>query len=1074
MYPNLNYTDHRDAAYFKEESRSSSPSGGITRTTNRGTSPTNDQLAAEKERAALLKRLSTASHLLKIKLDPTKGSQTPPQQSFEQRLSEATDATDHEADARHELGGSDGGGENLIENQRDAVLLRECSEEDAFTIHHSELFEGLAPFSSSERSFSLQRGERILFSTVSCRLVQPLQTTTGRMDISNVHLFFYPSSGEDESHDFTSSNRSRNNSEDSTWGSVATTQPTQPMSNKRWSLSNISSFHLRRHLLCNNALEFFFKHPTSDDNSTAFVVFDGTIERAAVLSQLLKIPMLKSIASKVNRSIKHVTELWVQRKMSNFDYLMHLNTQAGRSYNDLSQYPVFPWVLSDYTSEKLQFQRTLAKESEQLTRGPTKDTGDENAIKMIKEGKKDPASASASASSTALPSPWDPLSVFRDLSKPMGAINVARMAQFVTRYESFDEELAGVPKFHYGSHYSSAGVVLHYLLRMEPFTTWSVDLQGGRFDCPDRLFFSIREAWHSCTHSMSDVKELIPEFYYNYHFLTNYNECNFGVRQPSTKGGIGNAVGDVELPPWANGNPYEFVRIMRNALESDYVSSMLHNWIDLIFGSKQRGVEAEKATNLFFYLTYEGAVDLDLLNNDPLRRAATEEQINHFGQTPSQLFVSSHPTRKTKTDDDTFVLCPTIDAGVNHGLENVVFQTTLVPAEFHSKSKKSNASVPMHPGMKEQVRDIGVLSITCLSSTSSVSAHSKIVVVYDNGTVAIHGHKCTLPKSKHASKSTKKEHRLNWATPKTIPMNSSSSIQWTMARALQRNRVGSTHSSAVLQQQQQQEQFQWWMKPREELFASPQTGPHAGKVLFYGGHWDNQLKYCWIDVGTTKPLNGPYNMPGDASFRDVVTCLSFAEDGLTLGVGSNDSTCLVWAMNAVDRRIKLVHVLAGHDGAITGIRLSIKLDVVVSSSMDGLIAIHTLTNGHLLRSIPHPTGLAWHNVWMMGIDKGEIVGLSKKGLHLFSVHGDSLMECITHQDGVTCAAVSNNGETLITGGKNGVLTFRSLASSLNCVRQVDFESSSTVKTVHLSQHYVLVGFEDGSMGFVTELVKEEW
>jgi len=29
---------------------------------------------------------------------------------------------------------------------------------------------------------------------------------------------------------------------------------------------------------------------------------------------------------------------------------MHLNTLAGRSYNDLMQYPVFPWVISDYTS----------------------------------------------------------------------------------------------------------------------------------------------------------------------------------------------------------------------------------------------------------------------------------------------------------------------------------------------------------------------------------------------------------------------------------------------------------------------------------------------------------------------------------------------------------------------------------------------------------------------------------------------------------------------------------------------------------------------------------------------------
>lgn len=38
-------------------------------------------------------------------------------------------------------------------------------------------------------------------------------------------------------------------------------------------------------------------------------------------------------------------------EITNFQYLMHLNTLAGRSYNDLMQYPVFPWVLSDYDSE---------------------------------------------------------------------------------------------------------------------------------------------------------------------------------------------------------------------------------------------------------------------------------------------------------------------------------------------------------------------------------------------------------------------------------------------------------------------------------------------------------------------------------------------------------------------------------------------------------------------------------------------------------------------------------------------------------------------------------------------------
>lgn len=40
-----------------------------------------------------------------------------------------------------------------------------------------------------------------------------------------------------------------------------------------------------------------------------------------------------------------------KREISNFDYLMYLNTLAGRSYNDYMQYPVFPWVLADYHSE---------------------------------------------------------------------------------------------------------------------------------------------------------------------------------------------------------------------------------------------------------------------------------------------------------------------------------------------------------------------------------------------------------------------------------------------------------------------------------------------------------------------------------------------------------------------------------------------------------------------------------------------------------------------------------------------------------------------------------------------------
>jgi hypothetical protein len=82
----------------------------------------------------------------------------------------------------------------------------------------------------------------------------------------------------------------------------------------------------------------------------------------------------------------------------------------------------------------------------------------------------------------------------------------------------------------------------------------------------------------------------------------NSNNLDLGYKQR------GEHIDDVVLPPWARTHD-EFVRINRAALESEYVSANLHHWIDLIFGYKQRGPAALQANNLFFHLTYEGAVD---------------------------------------------------------------------------------------------------------------------------------------------------------------------------------------------------------------------------------------------------------------------------------------------------------------------------------------------------------------------------------------------------------------------------------------------------------------------------------
>jgi hypothetical protein len=50
---------------------------------------------------------------------------------------------------------------------------------------------------------------------------------------------------------------------------------------------------------------------------------------------------------------KSFSKRWQSGEITNFQYLMHLNTLAGRGYSDLTQYPVFPWVLADYESDML-------------------------------------------------------------------------------------------------------------------------------------------------------------------------------------------------------------------------------------------------------------------------------------------------------------------------------------------------------------------------------------------------------------------------------------------------------------------------------------------------------------------------------------------------------------------------------------------------------------------------------------------------------------------------------------------------------------------------------------------------
>ena len=276
---------------------------------------------------------------------------------------------------------------------------------------------------------------------------------------------------------------------------------------------------------------------------------------------------------------------WNNYDITNFEYLMQINSLAGRSYRDISQYPVLPWLVTSF-AEKLD-----------------------------------------------LNSPGS----YRDLKKNMGSLGSEnRRANFESKFEGLDPNIEEYP-FHYGTHYSSPGIIYHYLVRLPPFTQGMIELQSGHFDFADRTFYSISDSYRNCTTEQSDVRELIPEFYTLPEMFLNLNKYDFGSMQNSKR------VHNVELPLWAVDNPYFYVSRLRRGLESSFANQNLQSWIDLVFGFKQKGIEAKKSLNVFIHVTYEDTINFEAL--DDRDRLSIETQILNFGQTPSQLFLKPHLPR---------------------------------------------------------------------------------------------------------------------------------------------------------------------------------------------------------------------------------------------------------------------------------------------------------------------------------------------------------------------------------------------------------------------------------------------
>ena len=271
---------------------------------------------------------------------------------------------------------------------------------------------------------------------------------------------------------------------------------------------------------------------------------------------------------------------------------MWLNLYGNRSFNDISQYPVFPWILNSYQD-------------------PLKNDFSEDKYNL------------------------------RDMSLPMGMMAIEEKGEqrkelFLLNYETLKESGEMKPYF-YGSNYSNPIYVCNYLMRIFPFTHISIELQGSKFDQPDRLFISVESSFYNSITQKTDVRELIPEFYYLPEIFLNINDLNMGVLENGQK------VSDILTP--CHNNPYEFVLTMKSILESNELSNSIQNWIDLIFGSKAKGKEAENANNLFTEASYQENIDIKKVENKESYLRMVE-----FGLIPTQIMNKDCSKREKKED----------------------------------------------------------------------------------------------------------------------------------------------------------------------------------------------------------------------------------------------------------------------------------------------------------------------------------------------------------------------------------------------------------------------------------------
>ena len=633
----------------------------------------------------------------------------------------------------------------------------------------------------------------------------------------------------------------------------------------------------------NNELSLFISDVTNNDLKIKFRPISSNIHNEKEKTK--KIGYEKLIPSMKNKvyHISSKTEDWLNYNISTFEYLMWLNIYSGRSFNDLNQYPVFPWIFTNYSNNEITNNdfRNLDTPIGMLEICEASIKRKTNFISFYETLKEN---FEQNFPDIDYPSFLNKGKEYLDSYKKKKQKLMKKEKNQNLNDEELEITYNDIP-YNYGTHYSNPTYVSHYLCRIFPFSFISIEIHGDKFEDIDRMFCSIEKTFESVSTLKDDIREIIPEFYFFPDLFKNSNNLDLaqdGVDSNGNKVELNNVI----MPLWSQKNAENFIIKHREGLESDKIN--INKWIDIIFGSYQRGENAEKINNIFRSYTYEKMMNILEINDFEQRSALL--RLYETGVTPRLLFKND---LKARIEKSVFIQK---NSNVNLGfLEDIA----ALEKKYQNMSKYQLLNDNNKLNGTEKPKIIKII----------IKNNDKLEIFTNTN----HYFELKLQKEKDKEKNEIKN-TTNLKDQKIFLLENTSTIY----------------------------------SPSYQLSSIeiPIIIYNNNKLVIKGGFWDGRLEINSILSDSKEESKSLMVFSG---YDQPIVCMKMTKDEKMLICGTKLGSVIVYNVNGYNLELK--DIIYSHSDEITSISIDDNLNMFATTSLDGYINLHILPSLQLIRVI---------------------------------------------------------------------------------------------------------------------------